>query len=131
MSDEMSLVAFDCQCDMDEWREVINGPNTYKWIVNALKCDGSAIIGWTDEQGTHFDILFSVPVMCNGNLQGGLNPGGDLFVSLMRIGAFSFDTRPGETHHHYIAEKLGLSPSVTTEALAQLINNVRREYVIS
>lgn len=53
--------------DIEKYGEVINGENTYKAIAKNLKNGKSVIVGWTDEEGTHFDILFSLNVVkeCN------------------------------------------------------------------
>lgn len=107
---------------LDEYGEVINGENTYKEIAYLLKSNNSVIIGWTDEEGTHFDVLFTLNAVKKGTLQGGLR-WNDLFVSIMRIGAFGFLT-DGEKDSGYIGEKLGLGNNVTTEKLTELINGI-------
>lgn len=111
--------------DKDEYGEVINGKNTYKEIVYQLKHGNSVIIGWTDQEYTHFDILFSVNVIKEGTLQGGLR-WNDLFVSIMRKGAFGFlaDT---EKDSGYIGEKLGLGNNITTEKVTELINGIIKQ----
>lgn len=106
----------------DDYGEVINGENTYKEISYQLKHGNSVIIGWTDGEGTHLDILFSVNVVKEGILQGGLR-WSDLFVSIMRIGCFGFTT-DGEKHSGYVGEKLNLRDNVTTDKLTELINGI-------
>lgn len=108
--------------DKDIYGEVINGEKTYKEIAYLLKCGNSVIIGWTDEEGTHFDILFSLNVVKEGTLQGGLR-WNDLFVSIMRIGSFGFLT-DSEKESGYIGEKLGLGNNDTTVKLTELINGI-------
>ena len=87
----------------DKFEEVINGPETYAKIAEILNRDESVIIGWTDEQMSHFDILF----WCSprktwkfGHLQGGVSPT-DLFVSIMRVGTYGFETNHIDTNGGY------------------------------
>ena len=85
------------------------------------------IIAWTDGHGSQFDILFSYRALPDGPIQGGLKPNNDLFVSIMRRGAFAFSTDRQSVPGYY-AEKLNMSQEgVTIEALAELLNGVRRE----
>lgn len=109
----------------DEYGEVINGELTYAAIAQHL-IHGSAIIGWNDEEFTHYDILFTLMPFKAGMLQGGLHQGRNLFVSIMRVGAFGFDIARPDTHPSYYAEKLGLD-STTAGKVADLINGIKRE----
>lgn len=106
----------------DQYGEIINGENTYKKIAYLLKSGHSVIIGWTDEEHTHYDILFNLNVVKEGTLQGGLR-WNDLFVSIMRKGCFGFLT-DGQKESGYVGEKLGLGNNVTTEKLTKLINGI-------
>lgn len=108
--------------DKDTYGEVINGENTYKEIAYLLKSGRSVIIGWTDEDYTHYDILFSLNVIKEGTLQGGLR-WNDLFVSIMRIGSFGF-LIDSKKDSGYIGEKLGLGDNITTNKLTDLINGI-------
>lgn len=108
--------------DRDKYGEIINGENTYKEIACQIKNGRSVIIGWTDEEYTHFDILFTLNVIKEGFLHGGLR-WNDLFVSVMRKGAFGFLT-DSKKDSGYIGEKLGLGNNVTTEKLTELINGI-------
>ena len=108
--------------DKDIYGEVVNGENTYKEIAYLLKHGSSVIIGWTDQAYTHYDILFSLNVVKEGTLQGGLR-WNDLFVSIMRIGVFGFLT-DSKKESGYIGEKLGLDNNETTEKLTELINGI-------
>jgi hypothetical protein len=110
----------------DTYGEVINGPETYKGIAEELGSN-SVLIGWTDQQGTHFDILFTLHALPYGNnIQGGIQPRTDLFVSIMRWGAFAFEIKDEDTHAGYYSEKLGGGMGSTAEALAELINGVKK-----
>ena len=108
--------------EKDKYGEIINGEKTYKEIAYLLKHGNSIIIGWTDEEYTHYDILFTLNVVKEGTLQGGLR-WNDLFVSIMRKGAFGFLT-DSEKDSGYIAEKLSLENNITTEKLTELINGI-------
>lgn len=108
----------------DEYGEVLNGEDTYNEIYKTLVADGRVMIGWTDELGTHYDILFVNTAEKHGPVQGGIQPETDLIVAIMRQGAFAFDIRK-ESHPNYIGEKLGVSGE-TGERLGTLINEVRR-----
>ena len=112
--------------DYDTYGEVINGEGTYQWIANDLKEGLAVLIGWTDQKGTHFDILLKRGVQKYGsNIQGGIK-GSDLFVSIMRRGAFGFEPENVDTHAGYFDEKLGGGMGSTSEALAELINGIKR-----
>lgn len=108
--------------EKDKYGEVINGEKTYKEIAYLLKSGHSVIIGWTDEEYTHYDILFTLNVVKEGTLQGGLR-WNDLFVSIMRKGSFGFLT-DSKKDSGYIGEKLGLGNNITTEKLTELINGI-------
>ena len=116
------------QLDMvyDDYGEVVNGEDTYSDIAGTLRAMGRPVlVGWTDEKGTHYDILFTLSVSFAGtNIQGGIRSE-DLFVSIMRKGAFAFEIDFKEIHPSYYAEKLAIDSRVTAEKLAELINNVR------
>ena len=102
--------------------------NTYKEIADRLIKGQAVIIGWTDEEYTHFDILFTYKVYkeIGSYLQRGLR-GNELFVSIMSLGAFGFDVNNSKKSPGYIGEKLGLNNCPTTEKLAELINAVIKE----
>lgn len=109
----------------DEWGEIINGENTYKFIAGELGSN-ALMVGWTDGNGTHFDVLFTLTALFYGtNIQGGLRKN-DLFVSIMRRGAFGFEIEHTDTHSGYYDEKLGGGMGSTSEALAELINGVKK-----
>ncbi len=115
---------------LDEYGEVLNSPETFESIAVILQQVGSCLIGWTDEEGTHFDILFTwrvgnVPSF--GTLQGGVK-GSDLFISIMRIGSFGFELKNSDTDGGYYEEKLvrNMNLGSTREAIAELINGVKK-----
>lgn len=112
--------------NMNEYDEIVNGEKTYKKVAELLRQKIPVFIGWTDEKSTHYDILLTFEAESFGINQSGLKSS-DLFVSVMRIGAFGFKTNslkePG-----YVAEKLfrgRLDESV--ESLTALINGIIRE----
>lgn len=108
--------------DKDTYGEVVNGEKTYKEIAYLLKSGNSVIIGWTDEEETHLDILFCLNVVKEGQLQGGLR-WNDLFISIMRVGSFGFLT-DNKKDSGYIGEKLNLRNNVTTQKLTELVNGI-------
>ena len=48
--------------NFDKYNEVINGEITYKKIASDLLKLFSVGIGWTDENGTHLDIIFKLGI---------------------------------------------------------------------
>lgn len=117
--------------DYDDYGEVINGEGTYAGIAEDLKVK-SVIVGWSDGKGTHLDVLFSSGAIRFGSqIQGGIRPASDLFVSIMRMGAFAFDPFTTDTHPTYYDEKLARQSlgSECAEALAELINGVKRHLI--
>lgn len=108
----------------DTYGEIINGEDTYREIVTDLRESGRCLIGWTDQNGTHLDILFVYRSPIYGTVQGGLK-GSDLFVSIMRRGAFGFESENADTAPAYYDEKLGGGLHSTSIPLAELINGVK------
>lgn len=110
-----------------EYNEIINGTETYKEITDKLRQHTPVIIGWTDEEYTHLDILFTYKVYKESNnyLQRGLR-GNELFVSVIGIGSFGFDINNSNRYPGYIGEKLSIKGEIT-EKLAQLINGITGE----
>lgn len=112
---------------LDDYGEVVNDPDTYERAVAVLTEQGSVLPGWTDEQFTHLDVLFTLSPEKHGNIQRGLhNSRALLFVSVIGFGTFGFDRtgRTGELHESYVGEKLGLGDNVTTTALSALITGI-------
>lgn len=106
-----------------EYGEITNSQETYEDIADILKEHNSVLIGWTDEIYTHYDILFLYKTQFYGtNIQGGIKSN-DLFITIMRKGAFGFKI-DSKKPSGYIAEKLNLSDDETAEKLAELINGV-------
>lgn len=111
----------------DKYGEIINHKDTYLCIVINLKLFGKVLIGWTDKKGTHFDILFGLHSIIFGtNIQGGIEKT-DLFVSIMRVGAFGFEIQKKDINYLYIKEKLNIMSDTTAKKIAELINGVKKE----
>lgn len=108
--------------NMNSYNEVVNGTDTYKGIAEKLLKKESIIIGWTDEEYTHYDILFAVYPHKEGYLQRGLTHD-DLYISIIGLGSFGFNIC-NEHDGGYIAEKLNLSGDC--KKLAELLNNVQK-----
>lgn len=111
----------------DEYGEILNGEQTYNGIAWDLNNGLSFLVGWTDGLGSHYDILLSYRPMhiASNPVQGGIHPKSDLFVSIMRVGAFAFDVGTTDTHWTYYAEKLGLGHGATVEKLTEFINGIK------
>lgn len=109
-----------------EYNEIINGTETYKEIANNLKQHIPVIIGWTDEECTHLDILFTYQAHKEKEnyLQGGFMPT-DLFVSILSWGSYGFEV-DREKNVGYISEKLGINGEMA-EKLTELINGLINE----
>ena len=114
----------------DDYDEVVNGQSTYQDIADQLSVQKPVIIGWTPENGSHFDVMFVVqPKFLSRNIQGGIQED-YLFVTLMRLGAFAFEMidRGGELFPSYIGEKLNVSGS-DADKLTELIRGVMIAYL--
>lgn len=121
----------------DGYDTVINGEDTYRGTAKILLEDHAVIYPWTDERSTQLDILFTYQPrthfeygLNNTGLQGGVRVS-DLFVSIMRWGAFSFQLDDNPLSSNYIAEKFckeNVSPTI--DKLAQLIEGVRKELIL-
>lgn len=126
MTREPEQMIDDIRFDHNEWGEVITGITTIAALYTLLKYKGSAFIGWTDEAGSHYDILFTLrPTTFGANIQGGLRPQHDLIVSIMRVGSFGFHIdgiKGPPMAPSYIGEKLFLNGKEAREKLADIIN---------
>lgn len=110
---------------VDQWNEVINHRDTYSEIAGYLNQGHSVIVGWTDGRGAHHDVLFCKSPTKEGRLQGGLDGGHNLYVAVMRRGAFGFNIDDDkELHPDYVGEKLNVEGD-TAIALARLISEVK------
>lgn len=109
--------------NIDSYGEVINGENTYKEIADNLRAGKSVIIGWTDEKYTHLDLLFNYHTLKEGTLQRGLR-GNELYISIIGMGAFGFDTNNNDKAEGYIEEKLNIHGEPTVTKITELINNI-------
>ena len=112
--------------NLDDWKEVINGEDTFKAIAQELIDYGRIIIGWTDQDFDHRDILFTYQPTKMGNLQGGLR-WCYLYVSIIRYNSMGFlieFKRDNIKGPGYIQEKLNLSNNSCDTKLCELINGV-------
>ena len=109
--------------NVDEYGEVINGEDTYFEIAKNLIKGESVGIGWTDEDSTHFDIIFTLGIKKYGMFQGGIKAN-DLFVSIIDWSSYGFRTDDIKLGG-YIQEKLRLSDyDITGGKVKELINGV-------
>ena len=111
----------------DEYGEIINGNETYSVIADKLINGQSVIIGWTDEEYDHRDILFTLRPQKFGTLQRGLNWNSHLYISIIDFSCMGFlleyktDNRK---HNGYIMEKLRLHDNPCNNKICELINGV-------
>jgi hypothetical protein len=118
----MEIIDFN----FDKDGEVINGSGTYKVIARNLKSGLATLIGWTDENYTHFDILFTYRnVTGDGYYQRGIRLS-DLFVSIIDHSSFGFKA-DYEKDAGYISEKLRLQGDENIKKITQLINGIIKE----
>ena len=114
--------------NMNEYREVINGDKTYNILASSLSDFSSALIGWTDQNETHLDILFCyMPgYISSSYFQRGIR-GNELFISIIGTGTFGFKLSQEKLAPGYIAEKLGIQNfgEDLINAFAELVNNVK------
>ena len=109
--------------NVDEYGEVINGEDTYREIAKNLMEGESVGIGWTDEDSTHFDIIFTLGIKKYGLFQRGIKAN-DLFVSIIGWSSYGFRTDDIKLGG-YIQEKLRLSNyDITGEKVKELVNGV-------
>ena len=109
--------------NIDIYGEIINGEDTYREIAKHLMEGESVGIGWTDENSTHFDIIFTLGIKKYGMFQGGIKAN-DLFVSILHWSSYGFRT-DGIKLGGYIQEKLRLSNyDITGEKVKELVNGV-------
>lgn len=114
----------------DEYGEVLNSERTFEGLGELIEKHGSVVIGWTDQQGSHLDILFTLMPIQAGNLQRGMSALTDIFVSISHFGMHGFKIDDVDLDAGYVAEKLRLDGvNVTSTAVAELINGVKKELV--
>lgn len=111
------------------FKEVINGNDTYKCIANYLIEGESVLVGWSDNEFTHLDILFTANLVAIGNFQRGIK-GNELFVSIIGYSCFGFDINNIYKDSGYISEKLQITGNPTIVKLSELINNIIKEILI-
>lgn len=105
----------------DAYSEVINGKNTFKTIAKSIKNGGTIGIGWTDEYGSHLDIIFKLGINIYGGFQRGIKDN-YLFVSIVGHNCMGFiPDKPKEGN--YIQEKLVIYGKCG-EKIKELINGV-------
>lgn len=113
--------------NVDIYGEIINGNTTYKKIANELVNKNSVIIGWTDKEYDHRDILFTFRPKKYGSLQRGLNFNSHLYVSIISCNSMGFlvdDKVDNRKTKEYIMEKLNLYNNDCNKAICELINGV-------
>ena len=116
------------------YNEVINGPATYKEIAEILKNKTPVLLGFTDNDATHYDILFNYGNIVHLNrvhtaestVQRGIRET-DLFVSILGTNSYGFNIDTTK-HESYICEKLfNGRMDYSVSEVAKLINGVIEE----
>lgn len=107
----------------NNYGEVINGNDTYKFIADSLRKGKTVGIGWTDEMATHLDIIFKlgIDIKC-GNFQRGIKTD-YLFVSIIDYSSYGFCIKNGIKFGGYIQEKMRMQNECGNK-LAELINGI-------
>ncbi len=106
----------------NKYGEVINGEYTYQVIATRLLDGNNVGIGWTDEDFTHFDIIFELGLDYKyGEFQRGLKQF-YLYVSIIDHTSMGFRT-DSIKEVSYIQEKLRMNNSCG-EKIAELINGI-------
>lgn len=106
----------------NEYGEIINGERTYQTIASRLLNGDTVGIGWTDEDFTHFDIIFKLGLDCKcGDFQRGIRQF-YLFVGIIDHTFYGFST-DSTKKGCYIQEKLRMNNSCG-DKVAELINGI-------
>lgn len=111
----------------NEYDEVINGQAIFSKIAEELLKTGKCIIGWTDEEYDHRDILFTY---CPKHLGGGLQRGLRwcyLYVSIIGYSCMGFLIEKNSNNKKdigYLQEKLNLHDNHCDLKICELINGV-------
>lgn len=115
--------------NIDKYGEIINGIDTYENVAKTLYEEGKCIIGWTDQEYDHRDIMFTYKPKQYGTLQRGLR-WCYLYVSIMSLSCMGFlmeSDADNRKHNNYIKEKLRLDENHCDDAICDLINGVIHE----
>lgn len=115
--------------NIDKYGEIINGIDTYEKVAKTLYEEGKCIIGWTDQEYDHRDIMFTYKPKQYGTLQRGLR-WCYLYVSIMSLSCMGFlmeSDADNRKHNNYIKEKLRLDENHCDDAICDLINGVIHE----
>lgn len=106
----------------NEYREVINGQETFNFIAQKLLNNETIGIGWTDSDSTHLDIIFKLGLDYKfGDFQRGIK-GDYLFVSIIDHTSYAFIPN-NEKLGGYIQEKLRFNNDCGNK-LAELVNGI-------
>lgn len=111
--------------NFNKYNEVINGDMTYKKIASELLKLFSTGIGWTDEEGTHLDIIFKLGMESKfGDFQRGIRKN-YLFISIIDHTSYGFISTTIKDVG-YIQEKLRMN-DICGKKVAELINGIIQE----
>lgn len=108
--------------NINEYYEVINGERTYASIASELLRGRTVGIGWTDEESTHYDIIFflGLDIKC-GDFQRGIKQY-YLYISIIDKTSYGFRA-DCKKENGYIKEKLRMN-NTSGDKVADLINGI-------
>ncbi len=107
--------------NVNNYKEIINGKETYEEIALLLLRNNTVGIGWTDENCTHLDIVFNLGIFKYGTFQRGIKCN-YLFVSIIDHTSYAFIPNTLK-EPSYFKEKLKFD-NECGDKLAELINGI-------
>lgn len=114
----------------DEYGVVHNSSETYATLAKILHTQHMWMMGWSDDASSHLDVLLAVVSENSGPLNTMDTNLPKMVIGVSRMGIYGFNfLRFSPLHPAYVAEKLGMRLSPTTEALTDLVNGVLEAYV--
>lgn len=108
---------------LNSYNEVINNICTYSKIAEELLNSGKVLIGWTDNEFDHRDILFVLNVTKIGECQRGIKSS-YLYVSILYTGNVSSAFPIEEVSGDYIRKNLNLNNNSCDDSIICLVKGV-------
>ena len=116
--------------DYDNNGLITNGEGTARQAAEDLLLRGSVVLNWTDGDGTVFNIVLTYAPTRVGLMAGTIDSGpSKLWVGVAGRGCYAFTVAPRNNPlvGSYIGEKFALRSLPTSDALADLLTDVRDE----
>ena len=113
---------------LDEYGEFLACPENIESVVDKLLATGSVLIGWSDGEATHYDVLLNYIVDFypenRVSFQRGIHYN-DLFVSVIGRGAFGFDIEEDcYLSPYYFEEKMNIDSPELAAFISDVITNI-------